>query len=135
MPEPTIDRTWPITVATLRKALGYAAEQGDADELALFAQGACELIDRKTGRNVDPLRHTVTIGDVPVVPITFISAARETAKLWWQQSKNGPRGPVTDPGAQVQGPPQGASLPRKVEGWLEEFPPPPGFGQPITETP
>lgn len=133
MPEPTVDRTWPITVATLRKALGYSPEQGDADELALFAQSACELIDRKTGRDADPLRHTQ--GESHVLPLIFIQSARETAKLWWQQSKNGPRGPVNDPGAQVQGPPMGAALPRKVEGWLFDYPPPPGFGQPTTQEP
>ncbi|NHF62237.1 hypothetical protein [Microcella pacifica] len=133
MPEPVIDRTWPITVATLRKALGYSSDQGDADELALFAQAACELIDLMTGRASDPTRHTVTVGESAVVPIVFINSARETAKLWWQQSKNGPRGVVSDPGAQVQGPPMGAALPRKVEGWLADYPPPPGFGQPITE--
>ena len=133
MPEPTVDRTWPITIATLRKALGFSADQGDDDELALYTQAACELIDQKTGRDKDPLRHTVTVADAPVVPIVFILAARETAKLWWQQAKNGPRGGVTDPAAQVQGPPMGAALPRKVEGWLLDYPAPPGFGQPVPE--
>ena len=131
MPEPAIDRTWPITVATLRKALGYAENQGDADELALFAQAACERIDTRTGRDVEPTRHN--LGDAKP-PIIFILSARETAKLWWQQSKNGPRGNVTDPGAQVQGPPMGAELPRKVEGWLSPFQPAPGFGQPLPVT-
>jgi len=128
-PEPVVDRTWPISVATLRKALEYQSTQGDPDELALYAQAACELIDKKTGRDVDPTRHLVTIGGEQVVPLAFINSARETAKLWVQQSKNGPRGVVTDPSAQVQGPPMGATLPWRVEGWLAAYPPPPGFGQ------
>lgn len=47
-------------------------------------------------------------------------AGREVAKLWWQQSKNGPRGLPTAAGDQV-GPPMGADLPRKVEGWLSPY--------------
>ena len=45
-------------------------------------------------------------------------AARETAKLWWEQSKNGPRGGGEDPSA-----PMGADLPRRVQGWLSPYPP------------
>jgi hypothetical protein len=134
MTEPTVDRTWPIAIATLRSALGYDANQGDELELALFAQTACEKIDQRTGRDVDPTRHLVTVGDGTAVPLIFIMSARETAKLWWQQSKNGPKGVPSDPTMQVQGPPQGAALPRKVEGWLADFPPAPGFGQPDPAT-
>jgi hypothetical protein len=61
-------------------------------------------------------------------------SARETGKLWWQQSKNGPKGVPSDPTMQVQAPPMGAALPRKVEGWLSDFPPAPGFGQPDPPT-
>lgn len=111
---------WPITEHELRKALGYDAQQGDTDELRLFASAACERIDIHTGRNVDAERHKLPNGELPTM---FILAARETAKLWWQQSKNGPRGVPTDPGAQVSGPPMGADLPRKVEGWLAPYPP------------
>lgn len=127
-----VDTTWPITAATLRKALGYKTDEGDAAELELFAAAACEAIDERTGRDTDPTRHL--IGDPPHVPVIFIMAARETAKLWWQQTKNGPRGGGVDPNGQTQGPPMGAALPRKVEGWLEPYPAPPGFGQPIEET-
>lgn len=117
--------TWPIAAADLRKALGYSDTQGDADELELFASAACERIDTYTGRDVDPTRHQKADGSLPVV---FTLAARETAKLWWQQSKNGPRGVPSDPSMQLQGPPMGADLPRKVEGWLADYPPRWGFG-------
>ena len=118
--------SWPINEVGLRKALGYDAEQGDTEELRLFAAAACERIDLHTGRNIDPTRHLIT-GHVPLI---FIMAARETAKLWWQQSKNGPRAIPGNPGDQLAGPPMGADLPRKVEGWLSPYPAPPGFGQP-----
>jgi hypothetical protein len=68
-----------------------------------------------------------TLWGVGVLPIIFTLSAREAAKLWWQQSKNGPRGvpgAVTD---QLSGPPMGAALPRKVEGWLSDYPPAPGI--------
>ena len=118
--------SWPIGADELRRALGYDATQGDADELALFAAAACERIDVHTGRDSDPTRHLVN-GSVPLI---FVMAARETAKLWWQQSKNGPRAIPSNPGDQVVGPPMGADLPRKVEGWLSPYLPQPGFGQP-----
>jgi hypothetical protein len=47
-------------------------------------------------------------------------AGREVAKLWWQQSKNGPRG-LPAAAADQLGPPMGADLPRKVEGWLSPY--------------
>jgi hypothetical protein len=50
-------------------------------------------------------------------PVIVHLAGREVAKLWWQQSKNGPRG-LPSAAADQQGPPMGADLPRKVEGWL-----------------
>lgn len=129
MTEPTVDRTWPITIATLRKALGFSDTQGEDLELALFTQAACELIDKRTGRDADPTRHLVTIGTDQVVPIALINSAREIAKLWWQQSKNGPKGVPSDQSMQIQGPPMGATIPRKVEGWLADYPAPPGFGR------
>lgn len=120
-----IDRTWPIPIAALRKALKYEADQGDPEELLLYTTAACERIDRRTGRDKDPNRHLVD----GVLPVTLILAARTTAKLWWQQHHNGPGGGPTSPEAQAGGPPMGADLPRQVEGWLSEFPAPPGFGQ------
>ncbi|MEB0286163.1 hypothetical protein QN355_06320 [Cryobacterium sp. 10S3] len=113
---------WPITPAELRNALGYTPEQGDELELELIATGACERIDSRTGRDIEPNRHLKADGTLPVI---FTLAARETAKLWWQQSKNGPRGQAPDPGA--DGAPRGIDLPRKVEGWLGDYPPPPGI--------
>lgn len=119
-----LDKTWPITVTTLRKALGYQPTQGDSDDLELYAAAACERIDEKTGRVTDPTRHLGTDGTLPTI---FILAARETAKLWVQQGSNGPKGQPTDPGAQVTGPPLGIDLPRRVEAWLTPYPPAPGI--------
>lgn len=120
---------WPITENDLRTALGFKAGEGDRDELELFAQAACEHIDRVTGRHVEPRRHELANGDLPVM---FRMAARETAKLWWQQAKSGPR-PVVDPDGGLMGPPMGATLPRKVQGWLEPYPPRVGFGEDVRE--
>lgn len=114
---------WPITKEQLRSALGYKPGQDDDEELELFALAACELIDDRTGRIDDPARHLRPNGELPII---FTLAARETAKLWWQQSKNGPRAKAADPGDQ-SGPPMGADLPRKVQGWLEPYPAPPGI--------
>lgn len=110
--------TWPLTANDLRTALGYTPTQEDTDELGLFMQAACDRVDRDTGRDTDPTRWLVA-GQVPV---TFVLAAREIAKLWWQQTKNGPRNRPPqgeDPG----GPPAGADIPRKVQGWLASYPP------------
>jgi hypothetical protein len=109
--------TWPLTRTDLRAALGYLTTDGDNTELDLFIAAACEAVDKKTGRDVTPTRHNLVSGDPPLI---FKLAARETAKLWWQQSKNGPRGGPQ--GADAGGPPMGAALPRKVEGWLEGYP-------------
>ena len=114
-----------LTAEDLRMALGFQLGQGDPDELDLFAQAAVERIDTYTGRDVDPDRHLLPSGELPVI---FRLAARETAKLWWQQSKNGPRGVPSSEGITQVGPPMGADLPRKVEGWLAAYPPRPGFG-------
>ena len=113
-----------LTADDLRVALGYQPGQGDPDELALFVAATVDRIDTYTGRNVDQTRHLVS-GELPVI---FRLAARETAKLWWQQSKNGPRGVPSSEGITQFGPPMGADLPRKVEGWLAAYPPRPGFG-------
>lgn len=129
MPDPEVDRTWPITIATLRKALAYKEDQGDDDELALFAQSACERIDIETGRDLEPTRHE-TSGSVP---LAFIMAARELAKFSFQQSKNGPRGLPQTQGDQPAGVPFGIDLPRKVQGLISNYPPPPGFGQPLSD--
>lgn len=112
---------WPITRADLRKAIGGVIPETEDSELDLFAAAATEAVDNATGRDEQADRHEVE-GKLPVI---FILAARETGKLWWQQSKNGPRG------ESAGGPPMGAALPRKVEGWLENYPPAPGFGQPV----
>jgi hypothetical protein len=130
---------WPITAADLRKALSYGSTQGDEDELALYAKAVCEEIDAATGRRdrmtgelVNPTRWVITetvtpdVGDpydVEVLPSIFVLAAREAAKLWWQQSFNGPKGQPEGAG----GPPMGADLPSKVKGWLSKYPPVPGI--------
>lgn len=119
---------WPITAADLRLALGFDTTQGDTNELTLFATAASQRIDNETGRDVEPARHELTPGELPVL---FTMAARETAKLWWMQSKSGPSGTPKAAADQPSGPPMGADLPRKVSGWLENYPPPPGFGQPL----
>lgn len=108
---------WPLGPADLRKALTLTPAQEDDEELALFIQPACEIIDRKTGRNLEPHRHE-TDGKVPSI---FIIAARETAKLWWQQTKNGPRNRPQQ--GETIGPPAGADLPSKVKSWLADYPP------------
>lgn len=119
--------SWPITTTDLKTALGIRADQQpapDPEELELFTTAACERIDEHTGRAADPTRHLKADGTLPVI---FRLAARETAKLWWQQTKNGRRGAPSDPDTQLDGPPMGADLPRKVEGWLAPYPPPPGI--------
>lgn len=108
--------TWPLNRADLRSALKFDSAQGDNETLDLYIGAACEAIDKRTGRDVDPTRHLLTNGELPLI---FTLAARETAKLWWQQSFNGPRGNAD---ATAGGPPMGAALPRKVEGWLEGYP-------------
>lgn len=106
---------WPLAVADMRAALQIGPS--DEDELMVFMNAACEAIDRETGRDLDPTRHEVG-GKVPAI---FILAGRETAKLWWQQTKNGPRNrPNT---GETVGPPMGADLPSKVKGWLAKYPP------------
>lgn len=109
---------WPLTTADMRTALQIPVGQEDDSELLLFIRAACEMIDRKTGRNIDKTRHEVA----GVLPSIFILAARETAKLWWQQTKNGPRNRPPQ-GEDFSGPPMGADLPRKVSSWLAEYPP------------
>ena len=137
----TLDRSWPISVETLRNAIGYKATEGSDDELEFFAQQVCERIDKETGRDTDPTRHlvtiTVTVDDETqtqqVVPLDFIMAARILGRLSWQQQKNGPRGLPAAAGDQPATP-MGIDLPRTVQGILGNYPPPPGFGQPV-ETP
>lgn len=117
--------TWPITRADLRQALQYSSTQGDDDELDLFAEAACERIDAFVGRNVEPHRHENDAGDLPRI---FTLAAREAAKLWWQQTHGGPRGARTGDAADaLAGVPMGAELPRKVQGWLQPYQPPAGI--------
>ncbi|MEB0200554.1 hypothetical protein QN354_02140 [Cryobacterium sp. 5I3] len=41
---------WPIRAADVRKELGYKPDQGDTDELDLYAGGAVERIERKIGK-------------------------------------------------------------------------------------
>jgi hypothetical protein len=118
---------WPLDADGLRKALGFAEGQGDEDDLTLFAGVASSLIDRRTGRDAsiggDPTLYVVD----DKVPDIFVLAARETAKLWWQQSKNGPKGPTEGMGVVVgphggsTGVPMGADIPMKVAGWLSDY--------------
>lgn len=108
---------WPITGNDLKTAL-QTPEEADAAELTLFALAASERIDDYTGRLSEPTRHALPSGEMPVI---FVLAARETAKLWWQQTKNGPRN--RPPQGDESGPPAGVDLPRKVQGWLANYPP------------
>jgi hypothetical protein len=114
---------WPIGAGALRKALRLRPDQEDTAELELYAASASGRIDDATGRSQEPTRHEID-GKLPEI---FILAARETAKLWWQQSRNGPRGIPQDPDGRTTGPPMGADLPYRVQGWLAPFPPPPGI--------
>lgn len=116
--DPMPGANWPIAAAALRTALQIGPTDEDSDELNLFAAAACERIDQYTGRDIDPSRHEIAPGKVPTI---FVLAARETAKLWWQQTKNGARN--RPPQGEVEGPPAGADLPRKVQGWLGSYPP------------
>lgn len=119
---------WPITRTDLRSALKYTAAQGDDALLDLYCAAVTEAIKKKTGIDVEPDRHKVGgVGTPPVggtLPAIFELAARETAKLWWQQSFNGPGGNPTTPDNTV---PMGAAFPRRVEGWLADYPAPAGF--------
>ena len=118
---------WPITAEQLRKQLKYKPGQDDPEELDLFAAAACELIDKLTGRDVDESRHLKPDGELPAV---FELAARETAKLWWAQSNHGPRSGMNLDSDAI-GPPMGAELPRKVQGWLAKYPARVGFGSDV----
>ncbi|UUE19328.1 head-tail connector protein [Microbacterium sp. J1-1] len=117
--DPIPGANWPITAGALRTALQIGPTDEDTDELNLFAAAACERIDQYTGRDIDPARHEITPGKLPTI---FILAARETAKLWWQQTKNGPRNRPAQ-GPDSDGAPAGIDLPRKVQGWLASYPP------------
>lgn len=116
--DPLLGANWPITATDLRKALQIGVDEEDTDELTLFATVACERIDQYTGRDIEPARHELAPGKLPTI---FILAARETAKLWWQQTKNGPRN--RPPQGEAEGPPAGIDLPRKVQGWLDGYTP------------
>lgn len=108
---------WPISGKDLKTALVDESLQENDPELTLFATAVCERIDQYTGRDVEPTRHETTEGKLPTV---FILSARETAKLWWQQTKNGPRNRPSQ-GDDIT--PAGIDLPRKVQGWLGGYPP------------
>ncbi len=117
-------RKWPLNAGDLRNALEYGVGQDDAAELDFYMKAACERVDRKTGRDVEPGRHDVN-GEVPAL---LVLAALRTAKLWWQQDKNGPR---ARPSGEELAPNEGIGgidLPRTVAGILADFPPRPGFG-------
>lgn len=120
---------WPISKTALRVALGLNAGVSDDDLLELYAVAACEAIDTHTGRDLEPNRHERTSGRLPEI---FYLAAREVARLWWQQSRNGPRG-VTSEATQTV--PMGADLPARVRGWLVRYPARAGFGTDIEVTP
>lgn len=110
---------WPLNASDLRKALALTEEQEDDDELTLFVEAACSIIDEHTGRTKDPRRHVRPDGKLPP---QFVLAGREQAKHMWNQTKNGPRS-RPDEGA-----PMGIGILAKVAVWLEPFPAPPGFG-------
>ncbi|MFG6277928.1 head-tail connector protein [Microbacterium sp. 5K110] len=117
-------KNWPLRANDLRKALEYSVGQDDAAELEMYIKAACERVDRKTGRDVEPTRHEVN-GHVPAL---FVLAARRTAKLWWQQDKKGPRARPTGEELAPNEGIGGIDLPRTVAGILADYPPRPGFG-------
>ncbi|MDQ1111167.1 hypothetical protein QE418_000615 [Microbacterium testaceum] len=110
---------WPIAADVLGKAIGLTTEQiaAEQEDLAFFAATVCSLIDRDTGRAVDPHRH-----EIPGVglPPEFVMSAREWGKLMWNQTKGGTnaRGQSAEPTA-----PAGVGMPAKVAVWLAPFPP------------
>lgn len=112
---------WPLSAEDLRKALSLAGDQEDDDELSLFMETACSIIDEHTGRVADPDRHLRDDGSLPP---QFVLAAREQAKHMWNQTKNGPRARPDESA------PMGVGILAKVAVWLEPFPAPPGFGGP-----
>ncbi|MEV7874522.1 hypothetical protein [Microbacterium sp. NPDC089188] len=112
-------RDWPISGATLGKALTLPADKvaTELDELDLFARTACSIIDRATGRHVDPARHELPDGSLP---LEFTMSAREQAKHMWNQTKSGAgvRG-----GEPANAAPAGVGLLAKVSVWLAPYPP------------
>ncbi len=113
---------WPITPADACKALGTSLDKVDAADLQLYIDATTELIDQRTGRIDEPNRWVTAAGlEGGAVPHLFVLSAREVVKLWWQQSHNGPRGARQGDVGELAGPPMGADLPRKVEGWLASF--------------
>lgn len=104
---------WPPDINDLRDALGYQVRDGDDDQLNRYLKAAVQLIDRKTGRLDDPTAHVLADGDLPEI---FGISAVETAKLWWQQAYDGPIGGPDDGIV-----PMGADMPRRVQGWLEDY--------------
>lgn len=119
---------WPISVADARSALGVTDTSYDDNDLTLYCQAACERIDQKTGRDPNTGGDAAKwVKDDGSLPVLFTLAARETVKLWWQQANTGPRAFRSGDTAELLGPPMGAELPRKVEGWLSEFLPEPGI--------
>lgn len=115
---------WPITAAVLGKALGWGDTQiaDEQAELDLFARGACSIIDRHTGRHVEPARHELPDGSLPV---EFTLSAREQGKHMWNQTKSGGGARGGEPASSA---PAGVGLLAKVAVWLEPYPPRPGFG-------
>lgn len=112
---------WPPDLNAVRAQLGYGARDGSDDDLRLYISAAADLIDLRTGRKSDPTRWVdATSGDVPAI---FVLAARETVKLWWRQSFNGPRqvSPLDPGGGADTAVPMGATLPARVLGWLEPY--------------
>ena len=106
--------SWPISPDDLRSALGYEPGDGDESTLEMYAHAACEEIDRHTGRTEgEPHRHERADGSLPVA---FLMAARETAKVWVQADTNGPKGQPDQAG------PPGGELPLTVVGRLKGYP-------------
>ncbi|MBQ9915945.1 MAG: hypothetical protein IJO71_01955 [Microbacterium sp.] len=117
-------QNWPISGAVLGAALGFKQQQiiDEAGELQFFADTACSIIDRHTGRHVEQARHELPNGSLPP---EFTMSAREQGKHMWNQTKSGggARG-----GEQASSAPAGVGLLAKVAVWLEPYPPRPGFG-------
>ncbi|WP_295837355.1 hypothetical protein [uncultured Microbacterium sp.] len=112
-------KNWPITGEVLGDAIGLSVEQiaAEKDDLAFFAATVCSLIDRATGRNIEPNRHQLPLAGLPP---EFVMSAREWGKLMWNQTKGGTnaRGQAAEPTA-----PAGVGMPAKVAVWLAPFPP------------
>ncbi len=117
-------QNWPIAGQVLGKALGWGDQQiaDEATELQFFADTACSIIDRHTGRHIEQSRHELPNGSLPP---EFTLSAREQAKHMWNQTKSGGGARGGEPASSA---PAGVGILAKVAVWLEPYPPRPGFG-------